>query len=117
MVLVPELALTPQALERFDSRFPGRVCVLHSGLTPAQQRDEWWRIFHGERDIIIGSRSAVFAPVENLGLIIVDEEHEWTYKQVDASPWYHVRDVAERLASLVGAVVVLGSATPDVATS
>ena len=117
MVLVPELALTPQALERFDSRFPGRVCVLHSGLTPARQRNEWWRIFHGERDIVIGSRSAVFAPVENLGLIIVDEEHEWTYKQVDASPWYHARDVAERLASLVGAVVVLGSATPDVATS
>ena len=117
IALVPEVALTPQMTERFEERFPGEVGLLHSRLTPAQQRDEWWRIFRGERSIVIGPRSALFAPVEDLGLIVLDEEHEWTYKQSDAQPHYHARDAAERLASLTGAVVVLGSATPDIVTA
>ena len=117
IALVPEVALTPQMAQRFEERFPGRVGLLHSRLTPAQQRDEWWRIFRGERSVVIGPRSALFAPVENLGLIVLDEEHEWTYKQSDAQPHYHARDVAEQLATLTGAVVVLGSATPDVVTA
>ena len=117
IALVPEVALTPQMTQRFEERFPGEVGLLHSKLTPAQQRDEWWRIFRGERSVVIGPRSALFAPVENLGLIVLDEEHEWTYKQSDAQPHYHARDVAEQLASLTGAVVVLGSATPDLVTA
>lgn len=117
MVLVPELALTPQAIERFEARFPGRVGAIHSGLTPAQQATEWWKIFRGERDVVIGSRSAVFAPIGELGLIVVDEEHEWAYKQTDSLPRYHARDVAERAATLSDAVVVLGSATPDITSA
>ena len=117
IALVPEVALTPQMTERFEERFPGEVGLLHSRLTPAQQRDEWWRIFRGERSVVIGPRSALFAPVEDLGLIVLDEEHEWTYKQSDAQPHYHARDAAEQLASLTGAVVVLGSATPDIVTA
>ena len=117
IALVPEVALTPQMTQRFEERFPGRVGLLHSRLTPARQRDEWWRIFRGERSVVIGPRSALFSPVKDLGLIVLDEEHEWTYKQSDAQPLYHARDVAEQLAKLTGAVVVLGSATPDVVTS
>ena len=117
IALVPEVALTPQMTERFEERFPGRVGLLHSRLTPARQRDEWWRVFRGERSVVIGARSALFAPVEDLGLIVLDEEHEWTYKQSDAQPHYHARDVAEQLAALTGAAVVLGSATPDVVTA
>ena len=117
IALVPEVALTPQMTERFEERFPGEVGVLHSRLTPAQQRDEWWRIFRGERSVVIGPRSALFAPVRDLGLVVLDEEHEWTYKQSDAQPHYHARETAEQLASLTGAVVVLGSATPDVVTA
>ncbi len=116
IALVPEVALTPQMTQRFEDRFPGLVGLLHSKLTPARQRDEWWRIFRGERSVVIGPRSALFSPVKDLGLIVLDEEHEWTYKQSDAQPHYHARDVAERLAALTGAVVVLGSATPDVVT-
>ena len=117
IALVPEVALTTQMTQRFEERFPDEVGLLHSRLTPAQQRDEWWRIFRGERSVVIGPRSALFAPVENLGLIVLDEEHEWTYKQSDAQPHYHARDAAEQLATLTGAVVVLGSATPDVVTA
>jgi primosomal protein N' (replication factor Y) len=113
IVLVPEIALTPQTIERFAARFPRRVAVLHSRLSLGEQYDEWHRIRKGEFDVVIGSRSAVFAPQPDLGLIIIDEEHEWTYKQ-DNSPHYHARDVALRLAELTGATVVLGSATPDV---
>ena len=116
VALVPEVALTPQMAQRFEERFPGHVGLLHSSLTPARQWNEWWRIFRGERSVVIGPRSALFAPVDNLGLIVLDEEHEWTYKQSE-TPHYHARDVAERLAALTGAVVVLGSATPDVATA
>jgi len=116
IVLVPEIALTPQTIERFASRFPNKVAVLHSQLSLGEQFDEWQRIRNGEFDVVIGPRSALFAPQPDLGLIVVDEEHEWTYKQHDKSPRYHARDVAIKLAELTGAVVVLGSATPDVAT-
>jgi primosomal protein N' (replication factor Y) len=116
LVLVPELSLTPQTLARFSARFPGQTGILNSGLTETQYRESWWDIFAGERPVVIGARSAIFAPQSNLGLIVLDEEHEWTYKQQDAVPRYHARDVALRLARLTGAVVILGSATPDVAT-
>jgi primosomal protein N' (replication factor Y) len=113
IVLVPEIALTPQTIERFASRFPHRVAVIHSRLSLGEQFDEWQRIREGEFDVVIGPRSAVFAPQPELGLIVIDEEHEWTYKQADKSPRYHARDAALKLAELTGAVVVLGSATPD----
>jgi len=114
IVLVPEIALTPQTIERFASRFPGRVAVLHSQLSLGERFDEWQRIESGEVDVVIGPRSAIFAPQPDLGIIVIDEEHEWTYKQQDKSPRYHARAVAIKLAELTGAVVVLGSATPDV---
>jgi len=115
IVLVPEIALTPQTIERFASRFPHKVAVLHSKLSLGEQFDEWQRIRNGEFDVVIGSRSAIFAPQPDLGLIVIDEEHEWTYKQ-DNAPCYHARNVAIKLAELTGAVVILGSATPDVET-
>jgi len=115
IVLVPEIALTPQTIERFASRFPRKVAILHSGLSLGEQYDEWHRIRNGEFDVVIGSRSAIFAPQPDLGLIVIDEEHEWTYKQSDR-PRYHARDAAIKLAELTGAVVILGSATPDVET-
>jgi primosomal protein N' (replication factor Y) len=113
IVLVPEISLTPQTIERFAARFPHRVAVLHSRLSLGEQFDEWHRIRSGEFDVVIGSRSAIFAPQPDLSLIVIDEEHEWTYKQ-DNSPYYHARDVALKLAGFTGAVVLLGSATPDV---
>jgi primosomal protein N' (replication factor Y) len=116
IVLVPEIALTPQTIERFAARFPGRVAVMHSQLSLGEQFDEWQRIRKGDFDVVIGPRSAIFAPQPDLGLIVIDEEHEWSYKQADKSPRYHARDVALKLAELTGAVVVLGSATPDVET-
>lgn len=114
IVLVPEIALTPQTIERFASRFPGRVAVLHSKLSLGEQFDEWQRIRDGDFDVVIGPRGAIFAPQPDLGLIVIDEEHEWTYKQQDQSPRYHARQVALKLAELTGAVVILGSATPDI---
>ncbi len=114
IALVPEIALTPQAVRRFAERFPGRVAVLHSGLTLGQRFDQWSRIQRGEYDVVVGARGALFAPQPNLSLIILDEEHEWTYKQSDALPRYHARETAERLSELTGAALVLGSATPDV---
>jgi primosomal protein N' (replication factor Y) (superfamily II helicase) len=114
IVLVPEIALTPQAMARFAGRFPGRVALLHSGLSDAERISEWRRIRAGEVDVVLGSRSAVFAPVERLGLIVVDEEHEAAYKEEQRPPTYHARDVAVRLGALTGATVVLGSATPSV---
>ena len=116
IVLVPEISLTPQMVQRFAARFPGRVVVLHSRLTPGQHHDQWWRIRQGRADVVIGPRSALFAPQPDLGLVVVDEEHEWTYKQQDVTPRYHAREVALELGQRTGAVVVLGSATPDVAT-
>ncbi len=114
IVLVPEIALTPQTIDRFASRFPNRVAVLHSKLSAGEQFDEWQRIKNGEFDVVIGSRGALFAPQPDLGLIIIDEEHEWTYKQEEQQPRYHARDVAIKLAELTNSVVILGSATPDV---
>jgi primosomal protein N' (replication factor Y) len=116
IALVPEIALTPQTIERFSARFPGRVAILHSQLSLGEQFDEWQRIKNGEVDVVIGPRSALFAPQPNLGLIIIDEEHEWTYKQHEQSPRYHMRDAAIKLAELIGAVVVMGSATPSIET-
>jgi primosomal protein N' (replication factor Y) len=116
IVLVPEIALTPQTIERFAARFPHKVAVLHSKLSLGEQFDEWRRIRDGEFDVVIGPRSAIFAPQPDLGLIVIDEEHEWTYKQGDKSPRYHARDVALKLAEMSGAAVILGSATPDVET-
>ncbi|MBI4497366.1 MAG: primosomal protein N' [Chloroflexi bacterium] len=113
IVLVPEIALTPQTVERVAARFPGRVALLHSGLSLGQQFDAWWRIHDGEFDVVVGSRSAVFAPQADLGLIVVDEEHDAAYKQTDPAPRYHARRVAEEVARRTGAVLVLGSATPD----
>ena len=112
--LIPEIALTQQTVERFANRFPGRVAVLHSGLSLGERFDEWQWIMEGNCNVVIGPRSALFAPLPDLGLIIIDEEHEWTYKQEDKSPRYHARDVAIRLAQLSDAVVILGSATPDI---
>lgn len=115
IMMVPEISLTPQAVERVAGRFPGRVAVLHSKLSPGERVDEWRRIRHGEVDVVVGPRSALFAPLPHPGLIVVDEEHDGSYKQ-DASPRYHARDAAAVLARLSGATVVLGSATPDVST-
>ena len=112
IVLVPEIALTPQLLARFKGRFGGRVAVLHSGLTDRERSDEYRRIQAGQVDVAIGARSAVFAPFVNIGLIIVDEEHENSYKQ-DEGLRYSARDVAIMRAKLLGAVAVLGSATPS----
>ena len=114
--LVPEISLTSQTIERFASRFPGRVALLHSGLSLGEQFDEWHRVSKGECDVVVGPRSALFTPQPDLGLIVIDEEHEWTYKQQDKSPRYHAREAAIKLAELTGAVVILGSATPDVET-
>jgi primosomal protein N' (replication factor Y) (superfamily II helicase) len=111
IVLVPEIALTPQAVGRFQARFGGRIALLHSGLTEAQRRDERERIAAGEARVVVGARSAVFAPVRGLGLICVDEEHDASYKQ-ESDPRYDARTVAAKRASLEGAVVVFGSATP-----
>lgn len=116
IMLVPEIALTPQTIGRFWERFPGRVAVLHSGLTLRERYDEWRNIAEGQFDIVIGSRSAALAPMPNVGLIVVDEEQEWTYKQESPAPRYHARDVAIERARRENAVVVLGSATPDVGT-
>ena len=114
IAMVPEISLTPQVIERFESRFPNQVAVLHSGLSRGEQFDQWWAIHKGQYGIVVGSRSAIFGPQPNLKLIIIDEEHEWTYKQQDVSPRYHSRDVAIKLGELTQSIVILGSATPDV---
>lgn len=116
VVMAPEISLTPQTIERFAGRFPGKVAALHSGLSDGQRYDQWWAIRESRYPIVVGSRSAVFAPLSNPGLLILDEEHEWTYKQTDASPRYHTRDVARRLGRMTGAVTLLGSASPDVSS-
>ena len=116
IVMVPEIALTPQTVRRFAERFPNQVAVLHSGLSQGELFDQWYGIQEGRYAVVIGSRSAVFAPQPDIGLIVIDEEHEWTYKQNDPAPRYDARLAAEKLAELTGAVLVLGSATPDVLT-
>ena len=115
IVMVPEIALTPQTVQRFASRFGDRVAVLHSALSDGERYDEWHRIRSGRAVVVVGPRSAVFAPVRNLGLIVVDEEHETSYKQ-EETPRYHARDVAVMRGRIEGARVVLGSATPSLET-
>jgi len=112
IVLVPEISLTPQTVSRFANRFGAQIAVLHSRLSAGERYDEWRRIKRGEAPIVVGARSAVFAPVRKLGAIVVDEEHDQSYKQADA-PRYHARDVAIMRAKMCNAVVVLGSATPS----
>src|SRR6266550_6101001 len=115
IVLVPEISLTPQTVERFKSRFAesqDSVAVLHSHLSEGERHDEWHKVHSGRARIVIGARSAVFAPLKNLGLIVVDEEHETSYKQEEA-PRYHARDVAVVRAKIEKAVVLLGTATPS----
>jgi len=112
ILLVPEIGLTPQTAGLLDAAFGGRVALLHSALTPEERSDQWRRIKRGEAPIVVGTRSAIFAPVPNLGLILVDEEHDQSYKQ-EETPRYNARDVAVMRAKLEGAVVGLGSATPS----
>ena len=112
IVLVPEIALTPQTVDRFRTAFGDRVAVLHSALSDGERYDAWAAISRGERSIVVGARSAIFAPVHRLGAIVVDEEHEATYKQGE-SPRYHARDLARVRAQVEGATFVLGSASPS----
>ncbi|MFH1230630.1 MAG: primosomal protein N' [Planctomycetota bacterium] len=112
IVLVPEISLTPQTVYRFRQRFGDEVAVLHSHLTEKQRVEQWHHIRNGEVSVVIGARSAIFAPVKSLGLIVIDEEHETSFKQQN-TPMYHVREVAIERAKLENAVVILGSATPS----
>lgn len=116
IVLVPELALTPQTVQHFRAQFGDSVAVLHSGLSTGERFDSWRQIKSGKYRIVVGARSAVFAPVPNLGLIVVDEEHEPSYKQFETAPLYHARDVAIMRAHLVRCVILMGSATPALET-
>jgi len=113
IVLVPEISLTPQTASRFIARFESRVAILHSRLSQKERADVWRRIGEGEFDVVIGPRSAVFAPTHSLGLIVVDEEQEPSYKQTDMSPRYNARDVAVMRAKIENCLCVLGSATPS----
>jgi primosomal protein N' (replication factor Y) len=113
IVLVPEISLTPQTVERFRGRFGDQIALLHSHLSEGERHDEWHRIQKGEARIVVGARSALFSPVKNLGLIVVDEEHEASYKQ-EESPRYHARDIAVMRGHLEGCSVLLGSATPSI---
>jgi primosomal protein N' (replication factor Y) (superfamily II helicase) len=112
ILLVPEIGLTPQTVGLLDQAFGNRVALLHSALTPEERSEQWRRIRRGDAPIVVGTRSAIFAPAPNLGLILVDEEHDQSYKQ-EETPRYNARDVAVMRAKLAGAVVVMGSATPS----
>jgi primosomal protein N' (replication factor Y) len=116
LMLVPEISLTPQTLHRLNARFPGRVGVFHSRLTARQQSEVWWLACEGAYDVVVGPRSALFVPLPRLGLIVVDEEHDASYKEQERPPRFHARDVALKLGQLVDAPVALGSATPDIAS-
>ncbi|MGT2935740.1 primosomal protein N' [Streptococcus castoreus] len=113
IVLVPEISLTPQMTSRFISRFGKQVAIMHSGLSDGEKFDEWQKIKAGQAKVVVGARSAIFAPLENIGAIIIDEEHESTYKQ-ESNPRYHARDVALLRARYHQAVLVMGSATPSI---
>lgn len=113
IVLVPEITLTPQTVRRFRAHFGDQVAVLHSALSEGERYDAWREVREGKRPVVIGARSAIFAPVQNLGLIIIDEEHDGSYKQSDPAPRYNARDVAIMRAKLQNVTVVLGSATPS----
>ena len=112
ILLVPEISLTPQMTERFIARFGEKVAILHSGLSNGEKYDEWRKVERGDAQVVVGARSAIFAPLKNLGVIIIDEEHEATYKQ-DSNPRYHAREVAILRAQYNQAALVLGSATPS----
>ena len=114
IVLVPEIALTAQAIQRFAGRFPGRVAIMHGSLSAGERYDEWRRIREGRVDVVIGSRTALFAPVPDLGILILDEEHEPAYKQDERAPTYHARHAALALSEILHIPLVLGSATPAV---
>ncbi len=116
IILVPEIALTPQTIRRVAARFPGRVAVWHSQLPAGERYDQWRRAMRNEVDVVIGARSAILAPLRELGLIVVDEEHDGSYKQ-DITPRYHAREAALALGRITGACVILGSATPDVVSA
>ena len=115
IVLVPEIALTPQTVSRFESRFGDTVAVMHSRMTAGERFDQWEAVRLGKKRVVVGARSALFCPMATLGLIIIDEEHESTYKQ-ESAPRYHARDVAAWMAQRTGAALVLGSATPSIET-
>ena len=112
ILLVPEISLTPQMTERFIARFGEKVAILHSGLSNGEKYDEWRKVERGDAQVVVGARSAIFAPLKNLGVMIIDEEHEATYKQ-DSNPRYHAREVAILRAQYNQAALVLGSATPS----
>jgi primosomal protein N' (replication factor Y) len=118
ILLVPEIALTPQTVARAAARFPGQTLVVHSGLSDGERCDAWTRARSGAASVVVGARSALFTPFPNVGLIVLDEEHDSSYKQSPAfrPPHYHARAVAERMAAQFGALLLLGSATPDVET-
>ncbi len=118
VVLVPEIALTPQTVKRFAARFPGRIALWHSRLTDGERYDTWRRARMGMVEVVIGPRSALFAPLPNLGVIVLDEEHDEAYKQDPPvrPPYYHAREAAVELARLTGAALIMGSATPDLVT-
>ena len=116
IVLVPEIALTPQMVHRFRSHFGDKVAVFHSRMSPGERYDSWRQTWEGKHHIVIGPRSAIFSPLKNIGLVIIDEEHEPSYKQTDMTPKYNARDVSIIRAYLNKAVVVLGSATPSIET-
>lgn len=115
IMLVPEISLTPQITDRFLSRFGDTVAILHSRLSKGERYDEWQKIQAGKARIVIGARSAIFAPIENIGVIIVDEEHDSSYKS-ETMPKYDVRDVAEKIGNIYNIPIVFGSATPDIRT-
>ncbi|MCD4687472.1 MAG: primosomal protein N', partial [Anaerolineae bacterium] len=118
IVLVPEIALTPQTVQRFAARFPGRVAVVHSHLTPGERYDTWRRARSGAVHVVVGARSALFTPLPNVGLVILDEEHDDSYKQTPPipPPYYHARETAIQLMRIMRGTVLVGSATPDVVT-
>lgn len=115
IVLVPEIALTPQTVSRFESRFGDTVAVMHSRMTGGERYDQWRDVACGRKRVVVGARSALFCPMSNLGLVVIDEEHESTYKQ-ESAPRYHARDVAAWMVRKLGATLVLGSATPSIET-
>ena len=115
IVLVPEISLTPQTVKRFKDRLGNNVAVLHSRLSKGEKYREWCRIKNGEANVVVGARSALFAPISNLGMVIIDEEHDMSYKS-GQTPYYHAREVAEEICKLNNSVLLLGSATPDITT-
>jgi primosomal protein N' (replication factor Y) len=116
IILVPEIALTPQTVRRFVSRFPGQVGLIHSQLSPGERYDTWRRCRSGDLKIVVGPRSALFSPMPEIGLIVLDESHDESYKEQGQAPRYHARDTALEFSKILGSVCLLGSATPDIVT-